>query len=242
MTRPVAVIQARTGSNRLPGKVLEPIEGETSLLAYQCRRLRHIPGIDELVIATTESSADDAVASLAEAEGIGVVRGSEEDVLSRFLRVADETGATTLVRITGDSPFRDPAVVAKCLVEHREHTADYTRPADGHLPKGLRAEVVETAVLRRIAQDPDTTSRDREHVTVRIRENMAAYRVHLVGFPANLHHPEVDLSVDHPDDLATARSVLAELNARNWPVDTVHICRLMDEKRGPNASLESLAS
>ena len=50
------------------------------------------------------------------------------------------------------------------------------------------------------------------------------------------------LSVDTPADLASARAVLAELNARNWPVDTVHICRLMDEKRGPNASLESLAS
>lgn len=242
MTRTVAVIQARTGSNRLPGKVLEPIEDATSLLAYQCRRLRHIPGVDELVIATTENPDDDALVALGEAEGLRVFRGSEHDVLSRFLTVADATLATTLVRITSDSPFRDPAVIEACVAGHRATCAEYTRPADGHLPKGLRAEVVETAVLRQIAADPATTERDREHVTLRIRENREAYRIHTVTFPDALHHPEIDLSVDTPADLASARAVLAELNARNWPVDTVHICRLMDEKRGPNASLESLAS
>lgn len=242
MTRTVAVIQARTGSNRLPGKVLKTIEGETSLLAFQCRRLREIPGVDELVVATTENPEDDAVVALAEAEGVRVFRGSEHDVLSRFLKVADATLATTLVRITSDSPFRDPDVIARCVAEHREHGAEYTRPADGHLPKGLRAEVVETAVLRQIAEDAATTPRDREHVTVRIREHTGAYRVHTVAFPPDLHHPEVDLSVDTPADLAAARSVLAELKARNWPVDTLHICRLMDELRGPAACTEDLAS
>ncbi|MEA1942603.1 MAG: hypothetical protein U9P68_10185 [Pseudomonadota bacterium] len=242
MTRTVAVIQARTGSNRLPGKVLKTIEGETSLLAFQCRRLREIEGVDELVIATTENPDDDAVVALAEAEGVRVFRGSEHDVLGRFLKVADATLATTLVRITSDSPFRDPAVIAQCVAEHRAHGAEYTRPADGHLPKGLRAEVVETAVLRQIAGDGATTPRDREHVTVRIREHMQAYRVHTVTFPKDLHHPEVDLSVDTSADLAAVRSVLAELQARNWPLDTLHICRLMDELRGPSTRVENLAS
>ena len=242
MTRTVAVIQARTGSNRLPGKVLKTIQDETSLLAFQCRRLRDIAGVDELVIATTENPEDDAVVALAKAEGVRVVRGSEHDVLSRFLKVAEATLATTLVRITSDSPFRDPAVIAACVADHHRYGAEYTRPADGHLPKGLRAEVVETAVLRQIADDPATTDREREHVTVRIREQAGAYRVHTVDFPAELHHPDVDLSVDTPADLAAARSVLAELLARNWPVDTVHICRLMDELRGPDAQYQTLAS
>lgn len=242
MTRTVAVIQARTGSNRLPGKVLKTIEGDISLLAYQCRRLRQIEGVDELVVATTENPQDDAVVAVAEAEGIRAFRGSEEDVLSRFLLVADATLASTLIRITSDSPFRDPAVIARCVAEHRTYEAEYSRPADGHLPKGLRAEVVETAVLRQIAEDPDTTRRDREHVTVRIREHMDAYRVHTVAFPPDLHRPDIDLSVDTPEDLAAARSVLAELRARNWPVDTVHICRLMDEWRGPETRTQSVAS
>lgn len=242
MTRTVAVIQARTGSNRLPGKILEPLYDDVSLLAYQCRNLRTIAGVDELVIATTESPDDDAVVTLAEAEGVRVFRGSEEDVLSRFLLVAEATLAKTLIRITSDSPFRDPDVIAKCVAEHVEFGAEYSRPADGHLPKGLRAEVVETAVLRQIAGDPATTVRDREHVTIRIRENLAAYRTHTVEFPEELRHPEIDLSVDTPGDLAVVRSVHAELMARGWPVDTLHICRLMDEMRVLRAIITDLAS
>jgi len=242
LTRTVAVIQARTGSNRLPGKVLEPLFDDVSLLAFQCRQLRGIPGVDELVIATTQSADDDCLVALGEAEGVRVFRGSEDDVLSRFLLVADATLATTLVRITSDSPFRDPAVIAACVAEHRAFGSEYTRPTDGHLPKGLRAEVVETSVLRQIAEDETTTPRDREHVTIRIRENLSAYRTHTVDFPEPLRHPEIDLSVDTPDDLDLVRSVHAELLARNWPVDTLHICRLMEEMRVLRSIISDLAS
>lgn len=242
MTRTVAVIQARTGSNRLPGKILEPLYDDVSLLAYQCQRLRSIEGVDELVIATTEAPDDDAVVKLAEAQGVRVFRGSEEDVLSRFLLVADATLASTLIRITSDSPFRDPDVIAKCVAEHREHGAEYTRPADGYLPKGLRAEVVETAALRQIHDDPATTARDREHVTIHIREHLDRYRTHIVDFPEALRHPEIDLSVDTPEDLDVVRSVHAELMARGWPVDTLHICRLMEEYAVLRSIITDLAS
>lgn len=242
MTRTVAVIQARTGSNRLPGKILETLHDDVSLLAFQCRRLRQIEGVDELVIATTEAPDDDAVVALAEAEGIRCFRGSEEDVLSRFLLVAEATLAKTLIRITSDSPFRDPDVIAKCVAEHVHTGAEYTRPADGHLPKGLRAEVVETAVLRQIAEAPGTTARDREHVTIHIREHLSAYRTHTVEFDESLRHPEIDLSVDTPADLDVVRSVHAELIARGWPVDTLHICRLMEEHRVLRNIITDLAS
>ena len=242
MTRTVAVIQARTGSNRLPGKVLEPLYGQVSLLAYQCRQLRRIEGVDELVIATTQNPDDDALVTLGLAEGIRVFRGSEHDVLSRFLLTADATQAGTLVRITSDSPFRDPAVITACIAGHRRVHADYTRPAEGHLPKGLRAEVVETAVLKQIDTDPATTARDREHVTVRIRENEASYRTHRVSFPEALHRPHFDLSVDTPADLDRVRALYAALESHGWPADTAHICRLLDDRDGPPSQITDLAS
>jgi spore coat polysaccharide biosynthesis protein SpsF len=229
VNRTVAVIQARTGSNRLPGKILELLDGESSLLAYQCRRLRQIAGVDELVIATTESADDDVIVEIGEAEGIRVFRGSENDVLSRFLLVADRTLATTLVRITSDSPFRDPGVIATCVAEHHQHGSEYTRPAPGHLPKGMRAEVVETAVLRQLNSAPDTTVRDREHVTVHIREHEDAFRTHRVEFPSELNHPDFDLSVDTPADLEFVRSIHAALVERAWPADIQHICKMLDE-------------
>ena len=229
MTRTVAVIQARTGSNRLPGKVLEPLHDDVSLLAYQCRHLHRIDGVDELVIATTTNPDDDAVVALAEREGIRAFRGSEEDVLSRFLLVADRTDAKTLVRITSDSPFRDPQVIASCVAGHVAETADYTRPSADHLPKGLRAEVVETAILRQLDTAPETTLRDREHVTVFIRDHLDRFRCHTVDFPEALRRPDFDVSVDTIEDLALVRALYNALSERGWPVDTAHLCRLYDE-------------
>ncbi|WP_291845340.1 hypothetical protein [Maricaulis sp.] len=242
MTRTVAVIQARTGSNRLPGKILETLHDDVSLLAYQCRQLRMIDGVDELVIATTTNPDDDAVVTLAEREGIPVFRGSEEDVLSRFLLVADETVADTLVRITSDSPFRDPAVIARCVAEHKAERADYTRPSAGHLPKGLRAEVVETAVLRQLNAAAETTPRDREHVTVFIRDHLDRFRCHTVDFPDALRRPDFDVSVDTIEDLALVRALYVAITERGWPVDTAHLCRLHDETHVLKSILTDLAS
>lgn len=242
MKRTVAVIQARTGSNRLPRKILEPLYDDVSLLAFQCRRLREIEGVDELVIATTTNGDDDVVQRLGEAEGIRVIRGSEHDVLSRFLLVAEKTLATTLVRITSDSPFRDPSIIARCVADHHSNLAEYTRPVDKHLPRGLRAEVVETRVLQHLADDPDVTARDREHVTVFIREHYEAFRTHMVRFADALHRPDYDLSVDTREDLDFVRSIYSSLCERDWPVDVEHICKLIDEVNVLKNLIEDLAS
>ncbi|WP_417482185.1 cytidylyltransferase domain-containing protein [Maricaulis sp.] len=242
MKRCVAVIQARMGSSRLPGKILEPLHDDVSLLAYQCRRLRHIEGVDELLIATTTARRDNVIADLAQAEGIRVCRGSEHDVLNRFVRAADMSLADTLVRITSDSPFRDPGVIARCIAEHRAHGAEYTRPQSGHLPKGLRAEIVETRVLRQIDSDSATTDREREHVTLRIRETPGAYRCLTVAFPDELHHPEFDLSVDTADELEFVRMIHSSLEARAWPADIGHICALLAEMAQGRQQQQGIAS
>jgi len=240
--RTVAVIQARTGSNRLPRKILEPLYEDVSLLAFQCRRLRAIEGVDELVIATTDNPDDDVVEELGRAEGIRVIRGSEHNVLDRFLKVAEKTLATTMVRITSDSPFRDPMIIARCVADHHDNLAEYTRPVDKHLPRGLRAEVVETRVLQHLANDPEVTDRDREHVTVFIREHYEAFRTHMVRFSDNLHRPDYDLSVDTQEDLDYVRSIYSSLAERDWPVDVEHICKLIDEMKVLQSLIEDLAS
>ncbi len=242
MKRTVAVIQARTGSNRLPRKILEPLYGDISLLAFQCQRLRNIAGIDELVLATTTNPDDDVVEALGETEGLRVIRGSEHDVLSRFLLVAEKTLATTLVRITSDSPFRDPDIIARCVADHHDNLAEYTRPVDKHLPRGLRAEVVETRVLQHLADDPDVTARDREHVTIFIRNNYEAFRTVMVRFADNLHRPDYDFSVDTRADLDFVRGIYAQLSERGWPVDVTHICKLIDEAQAAKNRAEDIAS
>lgn len=229
MKRTIAVIQARMGSSRLPGKIMEPLHDDVSLLAYQCRRLRQTEGVDELVIATTTARRDDRIAALARAEGLRFCRGSENDVLSRFIAAAELTLADTLIRITSDSPFRDAGVIARCVAEHHAHGAEYTRPKAGQLPQGLRVEVVETRVLQQINARTDITERDREHVTIHIREHRDAYRCLEVEFPAALHHPDYDLSVDTSEDLRFVRLIHRMLTERGEPVDVAHICGLLAE-------------
>lgn len=230
LDRTIAVIQARTGSSRLPGKVLLELYPGVSILEYQCRRLREIEGVDALVIATTDEPADDAIQALAGRMGLACVRGSNTDVLSRFVKVGQITAATRLVRITSDSPYRDPAVIAACVAQHKHGGYEYTRPKAHALPKGLRAEVIEARVLEQLHAATTTTPREREHVTLAIRENPERYRCGSADFPAAWAHPEFDLSVDTPKDLTFVRWVWRELSAHGWPADIDHICRLLGER------------
>src|ERR1700750_3327786 len=106
MTRIVAVIQARMGSTRLPGKVLKPIAGKP-LLWHIVHRLRASRLIEDIAIATTTNPADEAIVEFAAAEGVTVLRGPEDDVLARFAMAAEAMDADVIVRVSSDAPFID---------------------------------------------------------------------------------------------------------------------------------------
>ena len=95
-------------------------------------------------------------------------------------------------------------------------------------------------MLRQIERDDATTDREREHVTIKVRENPGAYRCLILAFPEALHHPEYDLSVDTAEELDYVRMIHSSLAARGWPVDTGHICALLaapaPAPRSPNSS------
>src|SRR6185437_2547862 len=106
------VIQARTSSRRLPGKVMRPLRGRP-MIAWLFERLRHAAGLDGIVLATSTAPDDDALAAFAAAEGIPCHRGALEDVGGRLLKAAKAAGFDALVRVNGDSPLIDPALVAE---------------------------------------------------------------------------------------------------------------------------------
>jgi spore coat polysaccharide biosynthesis protein SpsF len=159
----LCVVQARMGSTRLPGKVLQPI-GDRPMLRFMLDRLSGL-AVDRLVVATSDLDRDDPIAELCRDAAVEVVRGSESDVLSRFVAALDAFPADHVIRLTADCPLSDPRLVESVLATHLERDADYTSNVlPRSFPKGLDVEVVRASVLRTAAAEA-LAGDEREHVT-----------------------------------------------------------------------------
>lgn len=215
MMTTVAVIQARAGSTRFPGKVLAELQGRP-MLAHIIERVSRASLVDRVVVATTTLERDDPVASLAVESGSGLTRGSEDDVLSRYVQAAREHGADVLVRITADCPLTDPAVVDTVIRARADANADYASNVEPPtFPEGFDCEVFTAACLDRIDQEA-SLAYEREHVTVRVRERLGEFRTAHVA-----HDPDLSwmrLTVDVPEDLARVARLLDAL-PRSPPPD-----------------------
>lgn len=204
----VAIIQARMGSSRLPGKVLERFAGRTAL-DHCVTRTRACPAIDEVVIATTTAPGDDVLIDVCRAAGWRWFRGSEHDVLDRYYHAAREVGADTVVRITSDCPLTDPAVIA-ALIE-RAGGADYasTSYPRATFPLGISAEVVRFDALAQAWRDDDDPAR-REHVTPYVYRHPDRFRV--VGLACEADHSHHRWTLDTPEDAELLRRIFGELD------------------------------
>ena len=167
------------GSARLPGKVLMNL-GSRPTLAHVLTRASRAEGIDEVCLATSDLPADDPVAAAAKSLGFSVFRGSESDVLSRYVGAAAQTSADIVVRITCDCPLIDPEVIASAVRELKEKNADYVcNILKPDWPHGLDCEAFPRAALDRATANTQEPY-DREHVTPWIRRNATA-ALHLPG-------------------------------------------------------------
>lgn len=201
MTRTVAIVQARTGSTRLPGKVMKPLLGEP-VLAHVLRRVGRATAIDEAVIATTELPSDDPIVELAEGEGWPVVRGSELDLLDRYLRAARAHAAERVVRITSDCPMIDPGLIDAVIATLEREGADYasnTLPPRRTYPRGLDVEAMTMESLERAGRE-DHDPASREHATPYLWRHPDLFRHARVDHEVDLSHHR--WTVDTPEDYA----------------------------------------
>jgi spore coat polysaccharide biosynthesis protein SpsF len=209
--RVVAVIQARMGSNRLPGKVLRDLGG-TPVLGWVVRAAKESAGIDQIVIATSESVEDDQIADFARSQGVEVVRGSEDDVLSRFLLAVETTNADAVVRLTADCPLLDPRVISQVvsLWRHDPELLDYVSTTQNRsLPRGLDVELATAKALR--AVDARTESHHRAHVTSAIYEEGAGFRLASLQFtPGNAQYR---VTLDTDEDAALLDELVPHLSS-----------------------------
>src|SRR5215469_17954868 len=146
----LSILQARMSSSRLPGKVLKPILGQPMIL-HQVARIRSAKRIGRLVVATSTDPSDDWLFQVCLDHGVECRRGSLEDVLDRFFRVALHYAPAHVVRLTADCPLADPEVLDATIEFHLENGFDYTSNAldNPTFPHGLDAEVVRMESLER---------------------------------------------------------------------------------------------
>ncbi|PZR54428.1 spore coat protein [Xylanimonas oleitrophica] len=232
-------MQARTGSSRLPGKVLRPLAGRP-VLGWMVRAARSAEGVDRVVVATSTAPGDDAVARLAEELGVEVVRGSEDDVLSRFVLAQQETGADAVVRLTADCPLADPGLVTKVVALWRaEQQLDYVATTLVRtLPRGLDVELASRAALA--AADAEAEGYHRTHVTSYLYAGPRRFRTMglVVDPPAN----DLRVTLDTAEDAETLDAVAAELGDRApaWH-EVVELLRSRPDIAGINAEVRQKA-
>lgn len=205
-----AVIQARMTSTRLPGKVLLHAAGR-EMLAHQIDRVRRARTLDAICIATTTNATDDPVAELAGREGVAVYRGSEHDVLGRFVKAADHAGAEVAVRLTGDCPLTDPELIDAVVEVFR--TADPPVDYAGNSfprtwPIGLDVEVASMRVLRTAAAEADDPY-DREHVMPFLYRQPGRFRS--AGYPAPADLSGYRWTLDEATDYELIKRILETL-------------------------------
>jgi spore coat polysaccharide biosynthesis protein SpsF len=201
--RRVAIVQARLGSSRLPGKVLADLGGHT-MLARVVRRVRRAT-LDSVVVATTTHPHDDPIDEECRRLGVAVFRGDEDDVLDRYHRAAQAYTARVVVRVTADCPFIDPALIDRVADALDFEEADYASNVQKRTyPRGLDAEAATADALARAWREAKAPHQ-RAHVMPFLYENPALFRLASVENDSVLGH--IRWTVDTAEDFALARAL-----------------------------------
>ncbi|EON70439.1 cytidylyltransferase domain-containing protein [Lysinibacillus sphaericus] len=217
--RVVAIIQARMGSMRLPGKILKEVNGR-SLLSYQLERLKGSRFIDEIVIATTTEDQDDKIVTFCEQQDVSYHRGSETDVLARYYEAALKYNADAIVRITSDCPIIDVQVVDKTIQYFlKSGHCDYvSNTVERTYPRGLDTEIFTFAALEK-AHKEASLEWEREHVTAYFYTNQDVFKV---GQAKNdTDYSKYRWTVDTEEDFELIKNIIEALYAEN-PQFTLH--------------------
>ena len=203
----IAIVQARMGSTRLPGKVLADIHG-IPMLKRLLDRVQSVPSIHQLVVATTLNPEDDALEQWLVRQDYRCYRGSENDVLGRFAGSLEGEHADLVVRVTADDPLKDPGVIEQAINICRNDPAIHycSNTLKPTYPEGLDIEVIRVNALLQAHREASLSS-EREHVTPYIWKNADKFRIQNFEYERNLSHWR--WTVDKPEDLEFVRAIYA---------------------------------
>ena len=228
-----AIIQARMGSTRLPGKIMKELAGKP-MLWHVVERARQAGKLDKVIVATTVGPEDDAVEKLAKEEGWDYFRGSAEDVLERYYQAAKKFGAETIVRITADCPLIAPEIIDECVQKFAAGRCDYIsniNPGERTSPRGLDVEVFSFEALEKAFREA-VQPYEREHVTPYIWQNKKnEFKIgSMITATPSYARPQYRLTVDFPEDFQLMEKIYGEFYKPGKIIDIPGVLRFLDAR------------
>ena len=214
------IIQARMGSTRLPGKILKPFYGGKTLLETLLENLHKVNGV-KVIVATSVNENNDQLETFLRERNELVYRGSENDVLDRFIKAAEEHNIEGIVRICSDNPFMDWHGVAKLVEKAKTSDADYIGFRINEKPSilthfGFWGEYVTLNALKRVYSTTDLGTPAHEHVTFHVYKHPEEYKCEWIAGPDFLEgRDDIRLTIDTPDDLQNALKVYSDLKSKD---------------------------
>ena len=227
-----AIIQARTASTRLPGKVLKelPYNSGITCLEQVIRRVKKSKKLNDIIIATTKEKEDNEIIDIAKKEDIKYFRGSKENVLSRYYFAAKENNTDLIVRITSDCPCIDVDITDLTIDDHINKMADYTTNSLVRTyPHGLDVEVFNFNTLEKAYKNA-TKDYEKEHVTPYINRNPQKFKINIVKAPKELYAPDIRITLDTEEDYALLCAVYDYLYPKNKYFNAYDIVNLFIKK------------
>ncbi len=227
------IIQARTGSQRFPNKVIKPFYKGESLLTIQIKRIKSTAKIP-IIIATTTSKQDDPIIDIAKNEEVYFFRGSEDDVLNRFIACAEKFGVCNIIRFCSDNPFVDQNSLVKLVQEFSSKPCDYISFSLSGTPSikthfGFYAEAVKTDALKKI----EKLTKDKiykEHVTNYIYEHPSKFVIRWIDVPENIaSRNDIRLTIDTAEDFKLATEIFSALSQINPKFEIIDVIWYLDQ-------------
>jgi spore coat polysaccharide biosynthesis protein SpsF len=224
----LCLVQARMGSSRLPGKMMMKLSGKT-LLEWVLQGVSLSQKIDQVVLCTSENVENDILARTASNLGYEVFRGSESNVLERFVKASEKFGADIVVRVCADNPLINGLIIDKAIDHLIATECDYTfnhiPKVDNGYPDGLGAEVFRNSVLMKVYEKAEDAS-SKEHVTSYIWNNKSSFKIESCIAPAEIRFPEVKLDIDTMEDFQKISALIEHMKKNGLEVNqAVSVCK-----------------
>jgi len=204
----LCIVQARMGSERLPGKVIKPILGKPMIL-YTLDRLKRSKYVDEIVLATSISEKEEPLVQVVRQEGYNIFRGEENNVLKRYVDAYKKFGGDVIVRVTGDCPLIDPQIVDNVISHYLMYDYDYVRlDVPDTFIRGFDVEVFSAEALERTYDEVSKSNEEQymEHVTLYMYRNKDKFKIGYVKGD-KLYNKNYRLCVDTPQDFEVVKRI-----------------------------------